>query len=473
MRSDYDEIVEKSMIGAELAISCLLSSFPRRGICPNFISIHGVFSCPFDPPASRWGSQSNKCPQGNEYDPSRIIRPLKEPSRRGKFQYIRMEFCNCGDVEEFMKPKNNGVLESKVSQGLLFQVAFALHVAAERFSLKHYDMKNLNIMLQRMTLKKKGVGNLVLRYGLGSHFFAVRMPASAPLIAKLADFGTSDIKPESNGKPVTPLQFTTFENTPPDYIILGDLATQGHGHDSFALGLCMLHMFTGETPYEEIMDSVTCPPTLKRLLRCKLEDSNEPGYSVIRSVILLDVCKDDEGNIVEGDPNGTFYDTLYRYLVLFGIPAEKFQRNKCPAVWDAIEAALEGKPVAPHGRKGGGGRRHPSKFSSSGKQRHSAPDAQQFAKDRKQFSLAHGRNRLVARARASLERMPGGMDLLLRLCCFDPSQRASALDVLNSRFMEPLREAPQGSSSLPSGHPAAYSPDDTVYTYSAFSTHGN
>jgi serine/threonine protein kinase len=449
------------MIGAELAISCLLSSLPRRGICPNFVTIHGVFSCPFDAPASRWGSQPNRRPQGDEFDPNRIIRTLKEPPRRGKFQYIRMEYCNCGDVEEFMKPKNHGTLDSKVSQGLLFQVAFALHVAAERFSLKHYDMKNLNIMLQRVTLKKKAAGNLVLRYGLGSHCFAVRMPASAPLIAKLADFGTSDIKPESNGKPVMPLQFTTFENTPPDYIILGDLATQGHGHDSFALGLCMLHMFTGETPYEEIMDSVTCPPTLKRLLRSKLEDTNEPGYSVIRSVILLDVCKDDEGNIVEGDPNGTFYDTLYRYLVLFGIPGDKFQRSKCPAVWDAIEAALEGKPVAPQGRKGV---RHSSKFTGK---RQNAPDAQQFAKDRKQFSLAHGRNKLIARARATLEKMPGGMDLLLHLCCFDPAKRASALDVLNSRFMEPLREAP-GSVCPPS-----YSPDDTVYTYSAFSTHGN
>jgi serine/threonine protein kinase len=365
-----------------------------------------------------------------------------------------MEFCNCGDVEEFMKSDRNGCLDPIAAQGLVFQVAFALYVAAERFSLKHYDMKNLNIMLQKIDVPKPG--RLVLRYGLGAHVFAVRMPSDVPVIAKLADFGTSDIKPESNGKPVTPLQFTTFENTPPDFIILGDLATQGHGHDNFAFGLCMLHMFTGEMPYEEIMDAVKCPPTLKRLLRLKLEDESVPGYSVVRSIILLDVCKDEDGNIVDGDPDEKFYDTLYRYLVLFGIPQEKFKRDQCPIVWDAIEEALEGKPFAT--RKG-------SRKPKAAVKRSKAPDAAQFAKDRKYFSLSHGRNKLIARARTTLEKMPGGMDILLRLCCFDPAQRATAMDVLNSPFMENLRERHCSSTT------SHYSSLDKVFTYSAFSTH--
>jgi serine/threonine protein kinase len=379
---------------------------------------------------------------------------LKEPAKKGKYQYIRMEFCNCGDVEEFMKPDRHGYLDPIAAQGLVFQVAFALYVAAERFSLKHYDMKNLNIMLQKVDVANPG--RLVLRYGLGAHVFAVRMPSNAPVIAKLADFGTSDIKAESNGKPVTPLQFTTFENTPPDFIILGDLATQGHGHDNFAFGLCVLHMFTGEMPYEEILDSVVCPPTLKRLLRLKLEDENVPGYSVLRSIILLDVCKDEDGNIVDGDPDEKFYDTLYRYLVLFGIPEDKFKRDQCPVVWDAIEEALEGKPFAT--RKG-------ARKAKAAVKRSKAPDAAQFAKDRKQFSISHGKNKLIARARASLEKMPGGMDVLLNLCRFDPARRATAMDVLNSPFMENLRESP--GSSLDS----LYSPSDKVCTYSAFSTH--
>lgn len=58
--------------------------------------------------------------------------------------------------------------------------------------------------------------------------------------------------------------------------------------------------------------------------------------------------------------------------------------------------------------------------------------------------------------------MDGGMELMMSLVSFHPQQRASALDVLNSSFMAPLRETP-GVTQL-------YNPDDTVYSYAAFST---
>ena len=58
--------------------------------------------------------------------------------------------------------------------------------------------------------------------------------------------------------------------------------------------------------------------------------------------------------------------------------------------------------------------------------------------------------------------MDGGMDLLLSLVRFDAQQRASALNVLNSTFMAPLREIPSDVQKYPS--------HAEVFSYTAFST---
>ena len=95
--------------------------------------------------------------------------------------------------------------------------------------------------------------------------------------AQLADYGTADLRAESDGCPVTLAQITTLENTPPEQLILGDCSTQGNGHDCFGLGLCMLHLFTGHAPYEEILESVSCPKMLKNKVSERaslLEDEN-------------------------------------------------------------------------------------------------------------------------------------------------------------------------------------------------------
>ena len=35
--------------------------------------------------------------------------------------------------------------------------------------------------------------------------------------------------------------------------------------------------------------------------------------------VLADIYKDEDGHVIEGEPDETLYDTLYKYLVLFGI----------------------------------------------------------------------------------------------------------------------------------------------------------
>lgn len=437
-----EAIVDKKMIAAELAVSSLLSSLARRGICPNFVLTRGVFTCPYEPPESHWGGPEQKHPLGDLSSSP----PEPDESYPGRYQYIRMELCNQGDAEEYIKRQPKEALQTSVAQAILFQIAFALHAAADRFSVKHYDVKLLNIFMHEPEHLN---GDLVLRYGLGSHVFALRMPAEQAVLAKLADYGTANIKPETNGQPVTIAQFTTLENTPADFMILGDAATQGHGHDCFGLGLCMLHLFTGCAPYEEILEDVHCPPALKKKLRQIWENDAVAEYETIRSVVLSDVYKDEAGHIIEGEPDETLYDTFYRYIVLFGIPEEKFERKTLPKVWNAIEETVVGKP--------------PSRPARNAAKRKAGPDSNQYNRDRRKYSVRTGNNKYIARARGQLQKLDGGLDLLFRLCAFDPSQRATAMDVLNSPFMANLREQPGAAFS--------YKETDTVYSYTAFATH--
>jgi serine/threonine protein kinase len=368
---------------------------------------------------------------------------MREPKARGRYQYIRMELCELGDAEEFIKTLPDETLDPEVARKLLFQMAFALHIAAERFSLKHYDVKLLNYFIQ--TMKSDKSGDIVLRYGVGDLVFALRSPKSSAFLAKLADYGTANVDSATDGQQVTIAQFTTLENTPVDFLLLGDSACQGHGHDSFGLGLCMLHLYTGHAPYEEILEKVTCPPNLKERLRNLWECEDEEQYSVIRGVILSNVVKDEEGHILEGEPNDVLYDTLYRFLVLFGIP-DLPAHLRTSKVWCVVRECLEG-----HGM--------PRSKAKRGK---NACDVDQYIIDCRKYSIDRGTDKFIRRARVALETLDGGMDLLKSLVSFDPITRSTALDVMNSKFMEPLREAAGGI--------LGYGPDDDLRTFSSFPT---
>ena len=467
-----EDMGNKEIVGAELSVSVLLSSLVRRNVCPNFVVTRGVFTCPYEPASSHWGCAENKKPMGSIYDPNRTQReglpvtPSEE--ERGKFQYIRMELCRHGDMEEWLKTQPGQGIGANEARMLFFQMAFALHAAADRYSMKHYDVKLLNFFLQSANDDSIGNGSgphpyTVLRYGIGSSVFGLRMPTSRALIAKLADYGTANIRPESNGQPVTIGQFTTLENSPPEFLISGDAAKQGYGHDSFGLGLCMLHLFTGHAPYEEILEEVRCPVALKRKLKNIWENQSSNGYDVIRSVILADVYEDEDGNI-EGEPDEVLYDTLYRYLVLFGIPDKNYQYKEGARVWRAITSCLIGQvpkstssASVPARRST---RRNPARANTAAVMpaTSAGPDASQYEIDTSLYSLRTGTDPRIAEARQKLEAMDGGMELLLSLVSFDPSTRATPLDAINSIFFGALREE-EGMDM--------YSPSDGIKSFMA------
>jgi serine/threonine protein kinase len=439
---DTFNIKNKQIVANELAISVLLGSLSRRGICPNFVKTRGFFTSAHMPSDLHWGGDRNKNPNGYDFDENKVFRIPREPKNPhpGRYQYIRMELVNQGDAEEMIKRQPNDLLDKEVARAILFQVAFALHAAADKFSFKHYDLKLLNVFLQKI---ESVSGDVVMRYGLGSHMFAIRMPTNNAFVAKLADFGTANIDPESNGQPLTIAQFTTLENTPPDFLILGDEARQGHGHDSFGLGLCMLHLFTGAAPYEEILEEVRCPSNFKKKLRLVWENDEDEGFSIVSSLILDGVVKDEVGHVIEGEPDETLYDTLYRFLVLFGIPETQFKNKKCGRIWNAISDSF-----IPSG---------------CGNKKKRGNDISAYKRDSKKFSLRIGTDFHIRRARESLRSFDGGMELLFGLCSFDPSKRITAIEVLNSQFMENLREE-EGTS---------YNCQTTLFEYTSFSTHRN
>lgn len=350
-----------------------------------------------------------------------------------------MELCKYGDVEEFINNQPNKVIHPNEARNIFFQMAFSLHTAGDRFGLKHYDVKLLNFLLQsanKDSIDEEAHPHTVLRYGFGAHVFSLRMSTSRAFIAKLADFGTANMKSECEGQPITLGQFTTLENSPPEFMICGDNASQGYGHDCFGLGLCMLHLFTGHGPYEEILEEVKCPPTLHKKLRKLWENKESSDYEVIKSVILADVYEDEDGNIV-GEPDDILYHTLYRYLVLFGIPKDKFKLKEHGKIWRTITSSLE-----------------MNKRGSS--------SAIRYKKDASKFSFLHGNDPRIVAARTKLQRMQGGLDLLMGLVSFDPEKRFTPLDVINSVFMEPLREISQESHCHHS---------DIVHSFMAYKTH--
>ena len=97
------------------------------------------------------------------------------------------------------------------------------------------------------------------------------------------------------------------------------------------------------------------------------------------------ICLYEDGNVVEGEPDETLYDTFYRYLVLFGIP-ESPPHPQGAKVFHAVKEALLGSTAA--------GKRAKKKESS---------DVFRYSRDRKKYSLMEGNNKYIARARQSLE----------------------------------------------------------------------
>ena len=106
----------------------------------------------------------------------------------------------------------------------------------------------------------------------------------------------------------------------------------------------------------------------------------------MRSIILADVYKDENGHVIKGEADETLYDTLYKYLVLFGIP------NVSSCLFNSkVMAAVRTTLLSDSRQKKGRGQDRKGFF-----------DAKKFAKDQDKFSLLYRNNRYISQAQNAL-----------------------------------------------------------------------
>jgi hypothetical protein len=319
--------VQECAVQQELVVSAACSGLAKAGICPNVVQIHSTFQSPYPAPPM-WQSVS-----------STSAIPGADGMQLGHYQYINMEFCAGGDIEDHIRKQRKRTLPVGDIRNIFFQMCFSIYSCREQMSLRHFDIKLLNFLLADSSVLIKSKGDaagpapryekVAYRIGFGESVYALQLSLApaAPGLVKLADFGTSLIGQEEAARSsITAQQFTTLENTAPEFLFLGSAASSSSfAADTFGLGLSFLHLVTGHAPYEELLEQVRCPEALRAELHeiwaCAAEDS---PYAVIGEVLgSLDASMDmdDSAGGEEDDVLSVLYDTLYRYVVLAGLPA--------------------------------------------------------------------------------------------------------------------------------------------------------
>ena len=434
-------------------------------------------------------------------------------------------------------------LSAEWARGALFQMMHSLYAAQERLTLRHYDVKALNFLLKpakdavadlasrpggrssgevddipaegavlSVEISSDGdssSGNsLRISYGIDGQRCVLRLASSpsasssasaaaSPLttrfpeawgalsggdaVVKLADYGTADTRPESLGTPIKPYHFTTLENAPPEYMLLGDACVQGYEADAWGLGLCAVHLLTGAAPYEEVMAAVRCPVPLREAMlqlwtsasggaaggsggRKKKGAAAAGGSDVTPTYRAL-------GTVLAHDEDNIVADTLYRILVLCGPQAIQAgaaaygssSSSSSPLslpIWRLITCALlpsassataaAAPPAENSGGKGrGAGRRSPhtvgpdsdgSLFSDVDSAKFLAGCgiskavaitlANTYAKDVAGFSLWTGSHALMTRARRRMALLPGAAEVVRSLLALHPSERLTMKEAL-------------------------------------------
>lgn len=135
----------------EIAHSVLLSHLVETGACPNFLRIFDIYLAPEKPHEERWGSAQRRKPVELLTDKFQSVRvsSASEEVKQGEtaaggslYQYIEMEFCDGGDVEDFISLQKDKLLPAEaVAVPFFFQMVFALYCAREQLHLRHCDVK--------------------------------------------------------------------------------------------------------------------------------------------------------------------------------------------------------------------------------------------------------------------------------------------------------------------------------------------
>jgi len=493
-----------SVVAQEVLVSLLVSLLVQRGDCPNFVQTFDVFAAEAAAPPTLWGTSDDKKPRGGSPPMERLVvkpRP-KPPTPKGLYQYIRMELCNRGDLEEHIAAAPGLVLPEDAIRPYAFQMIFSLFAVQTDYHMRHYDVKLLNFMLKTIDGVDGRVGSndqsKIVRYGLAGQHYRLEMAASSALWVKLADFGTADVDERGLGAPVGLDHFTTLENSPIEQLVLGSGATQGYAADCWSLGLSLLHLFTGHAPYEELLVDAKCPDLVRDRLyhawatgapaygahrnsaavataaaaAAAAADGGADGgvdaeewqarYEVIREVMVdpdasLASESMDSMDLATHGQDPTLAETLWRFIVLFGLPSlddlaamnDEYRSNP---IWMTLIAVLApeqlGLASEQSGGGGAGGRGRKGGKQGAKKAAAAAAEAEAEAACRAEFeshvrdwSMNVGSHPIMAEARRRMQSQ-GAFSLLQRMMLYNAEDRPSLQECLESPFFTALRETP-------------------------------
>lgn len=432
-------------IAQEMAILLTCSSMVRLNICPNLVEVYSVFSASHPVPTREWGARR------------RI--PTESSLPVGEFQFIHTEFCAGGDLEHVVRTK--GELDPATVRALLFQMCFALYSCREKLQLRHFDIKLLNFFVTNGSAalgthdrhtgessdgkldcksanpfeasSERSLGTVDVHIGIGGDIYTLQLGETDPSFVKLSDFGTSAIGEEELGVHINEMQFTTLENTPPEFLLFGSIARQAYSADTFCLGLSYLHLLTGYEPYEELLKDVHCPAYLHSRLKplWETKDKLSPYFVIAELLESLDLEEGSEG--ATSAPGMVLYDTFYRYLVLLGIPEELTSPPSSDAHGESI---WTGNPVWGAVMKAFG-------LASQRQTKAQAACQAQYADDRKLWNMEAGQSQIIVGVRKRLEFLgEDATEMLYAMLDFDPSKRCSMIEILSSRLFAPLRNQP-------------------------------
>ena len=454
------------IVRQEVHIGTLLSDLVTSGVSPNYIETYGMFQTEMEEPNHLWGSSTVRKPRGPfskhsvmKFNPTKYPK-TQDKRNKGDYCYIRMELCDGGDFEEFLKEKTNGlgIIPKRETVGALFQMISSLDLAQKRLNLRHYDIKLLNFFLKK---QNTGLTNdedemiEIAKYYYDTDEYLIEAQREHAYIVKLADYGTADTSIETLNQPIDDTNFATLENTPPDFLLLGKDAIQTFNADTFALGLSAIHLLTGDMPYEEILEQVVCPTRLRR----EWTDiwRNNAKYSPLATILGP-----------KDDTDYTLHDTLYRYFVLFGFPKneqngkneknekkkKKTKKNKNEKESESLESleSLESSESSDYNYDTNPilnsvkicYRLDVNRLSSGGK----GNAWRSYSKDRAKYGFVWKKdevesgaiiNPLIARGRKRMDGIYGMKELVESLCHYNPQKRISMHDAIRSDVFESLR----------------------------------
>ena len=214
-------------ISRELEISMLCSSLVSLNICPNLLQVYSTFQSDYPPSSSLWKRENRKktgSSRSNTISASTVEGAIDNLSV-GKYQYIRMEYCASGDLEEVVRHRKG--FQAEVVRPLLFQMFLALYSCREQLSMRHYDVKLLNFFCTGPeSLEILGIDDSsnslhsdegfatscagppnVIDIGFGDNTYSIPVAgqhaSSSESVVKLADFGTSSVGAATLSMPIT------------------------------------------------------------------------------------------------------------------------------------------------------------------------------------------------------------------------------------------------------------------------------